>query len=97
MTSPCVRSGFCCKRAPCGHGEVTSPTNPSCRFLEVEREIQGVPLYRCGIYKEITAKPGWEFSPAFGAGCSSTLFNEDRDRVLHVLRAEEGRPQRPSQ
>ena len=23
-----------------------------------------------------------DFSPAFGAGCGSTLFNEDREKVL---------------
>jgi hypothetical protein len=72
--------------APCGHGEVTSPDDSACKFLEVEREVRGVPLYRCGKYEEIQKSPFAKLSPAFGAGCSSTLFNEDRDRVLVALR-----------
>ena len=82
----CVRSGFCCKQAPCSAGEVTSPTNRACRFLEVERELEpGVPLYRCGKHAEIVAKPGYKLLPMFGSGCSSDLFNEERDRILRVM------------
>jgi len=42
--------------------------------------------YTCGIAEEIMTKPGWELSPAFGAGCSSTLFNADRDRIIRLAR-----------
>jgi hypothetical protein len=82
----CVGSGFCCKVAPCGFGEVTSPSDPACKHLEVDRHVRDVPIYRCGRYEFIKTQPGWELSPAFGAGCSSTVFNEDRDRVVRVLR-----------
>lgn len=44
------------------------------------------PRYRCGIYAAIAAEPGAEFEPAFGAGCSSPLFNTDRDAILVELR-----------
>lgn len=79
---PCVRSGFCCKQAPCSAGEVTSETDQACKFLEVDREVQGVLIYRCGKHEEITARPGYGMLPMFGSGCSSTLFNEGRQRVL---------------
>jgi hypothetical protein len=81
-----VRSGYCCKVRPCGFGEATSESDRACKYLEVEREVLGVPIYRCGRYEYIKAQPGWELSPAFGAGCSSTLFNTDRDRVIRVLK-----------
>lgn len=79
---PCVRSGFCCKQAPCSAGEVTSEADQACKFLEVERETQGVPIYRCGKHAEIVARPGYGLLPMFGSGCSSTLFNESRRRIL---------------
>jgi hypothetical protein len=42
--------------------------------------------HTCGIAAEIMTKPGWELSPAFGAGCSSTLFNADRDRIINLTK-----------
>jgi hypothetical protein len=83
--SPCVRSGYCCRVRPCGLGKAEEESS-ACRYLEVERRVEGVPIYRCGRYEEIRAQPGWELSPAFGAGCSSTLFNEDRERVIRALK-----------
>jgi hypothetical protein len=87
-THPCVRSGYCCKVAPCSHGEVTSADEPACRFLEVEREVADVPIYRCGKYEEIKGTPFADFSPAFGGGCSSPMFNEARNQVILALARE---------
>lgn len=78
---PCVRSGFCCKKRPCQFGEVTSPTNLACRFLE-QLPGEGHPRYACGRYDYIIQQPGWEWNPAFGAGCCSPLFNTDRELIL---------------
>jgi hypothetical protein len=61
---------------------VTSETDPACRFLEVARVVEGVTIYRCGKYEEIKDAPFAHLSPAFGAGCSSTLFNPARNAVL---------------
>jgi hypothetical protein len=47
---------------------------------------KGVPAYACGLYDEIRDKPGAHLSPAFGAGCCSDLFNDDRERVLRAVR-----------
>jgi hypothetical protein len=44
-TMPCVRSGFCCKGAPCTYGEAVEGGNAS-RFLEVETDLgDGVVQY----------------------------------------------------
>jgi hypothetical protein len=86
--SPCVKSGQCCKKAPCQFGEVTSPTNSSCRFLEVETTVtdgkETAEIHRCGRYEFIVKQPGHEFSPAFGAGCCQPMFNENRQTILRI-------------
>lgn len=83
----CVGSGFCCKVAPCRFGEADRVTGACVHLEERPDEGLGVVRYRCGLYEFIRGQPGAELSPAFGAGCSSTLFNEDRDRVLVALRS----------
>jgi hypothetical protein len=87
---PCVRSGYCCTKAPCPYGEVKSPTDHSCRFLEPGDEIApGIQTFRCGQFEWIMAnvpERDWKISPAFGAGCSSTLFNTARDAIVGVLK-----------
>lgn len=81
----CVGSGFCCKTAPCFFGQTNGVTT-ACVHLELWTPTElDVPRYRCGIYEIIRRQPGAELSPAFGAGCSSVLFNVDRDRVLVAL------------
>jgi len=89
---PCVRSGYCCKKRPCDFGEVKGPDDPSCKFLEVEEEIApGVFRHRCGRYNwilENVPERVWRFmTPAFGGGCSSPLFNTDRNAVIAAMRA----------
>jgi len=81
--SACVRSGFCCKRAPCPYG--TAGLDGACIHL-VPDPASSAGQYLCERYDWIRKQPGAEWSPAFGAGCSSTLFNEDRDRVILRLR-----------
>lgn len=86
MTRQCVRSGFCCKQAPCAFGEWDA-VKRQCRHLEIDREIApGVVTHRCGIYAEISGKPGAEISPAFGAGCCSPMFNENRSAIIRVTK-----------
>jgi hypothetical protein len=83
---PCVGSGMCCKRRPCGYGEPDE--TGGCRFLVTwEDDDLDVERYRCGKYDEIKEQPGADFSPAFGAGCCQPLFNERRDEILVALRA----------
>ena len=77
----CVRSGFCCKQRPCPFGKPTSEDNLACIYLGGDKPGN----YFCEKYDEIQAgMPDnmADFSPAFGGGCSSPMFNEDRDKVL---------------
>ncbi len=82
----CVGSGFCCKRAPCGFGEWDAERH-QCAYLEVWDQTETkTTRYRCGRYEYISQQSGAHLSPAFGAGCSSSLFNEERDAILVELR-----------
>lgn len=84
--SQCVRSGFCCKQAPCGFGTWDADRR-QCKHLEVEAEIApGVFVHRCGIYDQIKDQPGADVSPAFGAGCCSPLFNTARSRIIRLTK-----------
>ena len=76
--SPCMRSGFCCKQAPCPFGEWDAAKS-QCRFLEGDTPGG----YACGKYDEILGQQGAELCPAFGAGCGSPL-NTDR-RIVQLL------------
>ena len=85
--NPCVGSGFCCKSAPCPFGKRTSVTDPSCAYLvQIQVQEGNHPRYTCGIYEYIITQPGWETAPAFGAGCCSALFNEDRSAIIRDIR-----------
>lgn len=84
MTAPgaCVRSGFCCKSAPCPFGR-WNYSLAQCEHLEGDRPGR----YSCGIHDEIIGQPGAEFVPAFGGGCCSPL-NTDR-RIVQLQEAGE--------
>jgi hypothetical protein len=96
MTSPlplypgarmCVGSGFCCKKTVCAFGERIDAKNPSCKHLkEIEQENGKHPRYTCGIYDYIVSQTGWEFNPAFGAGCCMPLFNADREAIIRDIK-----------
>lgn len=76
----CVRSGHCCKAAPCPFGE-WNEAKTQCAHLEGDRPGR----YACGIYDRIVDEAGSaEFGPAFGAGCCQPM-NTDR-RVVHLER-----------
>lgn len=79
-----MRSGHCCKQAPCPFG-TWDPIKKQCAHLIVDRVLApGVEQHACGIYAEIVGKPGAEISPAFGAGCCQPLFNEARSKIISV-------------
>ena len=71
----CLRSGYCCKQAPCPYGK-WDESKHQCVYLEGDRPGE----YRCGIHSQIVQDPRSRISPAFGAGCSSSL-NEDRQNL----------------
>lgn len=85
----CVGSGFCCKQRPCPYGEAAPDTGWCIHLAPWEGDDLGVPRYRCGRYEYIKTQRGWEYIPAFGAGCSSAI-NTDRDLVVLALRRRDG-------
>ena len=72
----CVQCGYCCKVAICPFGEWDGSRH-RCRFLTATN--------LCSRYDEIKATPSSEFSPAFGAGCSSSLFNMTRENKIKEM------------
>ena len=80
----CVQSGFCCSKSPCGYGESTSDDDPACKYLSEPNKIG---QQFCGRYEWIVENvPGYEFYPAFGAGCCMPMFNEKRTNILQKLK-----------
>lgn len=77
-STPCLRSGFCCKQGVCPFGRWDA-AKKQCAFLEGDRPGS----YQCGKYAEIIAHPESEFSPAFGAGCCSSM-NADRLKIKNI-------------
>ena len=76
MTSACIRSGFCCQQGVCPFGK-WDEVKHQCAYLEGDAPGS----FACGIYDEIIKHPDAAFSPAFGAGCGSSL-NPVRVRML---------------
>ncbi len=76
----CVRSGFCCKQAPCGFGEWNAAKT---QCMHLGTGVDG--RYQCGIAEEIVKDSSWVVSPAFGAGCCSPM-NSDRQRIIRENR-----------
>jgi hypothetical protein len=66
--SPCVRSGYCCRVAACPFGWYSHRAK-RCVYLGGPR----AGYHWCMIHAWIRTQRGAEFSPAFEAGCSSTL------------------------
>ena len=79
---PCVRSGFCCKQGICPYGEWDEKAH-QCKFLQEDDPELGT--HFCGKYEEIKKIEKDHRNKMFGCGCSSPLFNNDRDKVIKKL------------
>ena len=84
MAGACVGSGFCCKQAPCPFGQWDAEKH-QCSYLVLSHHIDTHAVYRCGKYEEILKQPFSDVSPAFGAGCCSPLFNEERSNIRQAM------------
>ena len=73
----CIQCGFCCKVGPCAFGKWDYRLK-RCRYLTEDN--------LCAKYDEIKDLPSARLSPAFGAGCSSSLFNEDREKKMKEIK-----------
>lgn len=76
--SACVRSGMCCKKAPCPFGEVDVELG-YCKFLEFDKDN----IAKCLNYDEIIKDPTSNFSPAFGYGCCMSIGNTARIDIIY--------------
>jgi len=80
---PCMKSGFCCTKAPCAYGEWNEEKS-ACKYLLPPNDIG---QRDCGRYEWIINNvAGWEFYPAFGGGCCMPLFNEMREKVIENIK-----------
>jgi hypothetical protein len=76
--SPCVGSGHCCLTAQCALGAIRYGRHPVCPGLFEEGD-----RYRCRLVIEDAAVAR---DLAVGAGCSSTLFNVRREKILRKFK-----------
>jgi len=86
---PCVQCGYCCRIRPCVYGTKNQlhPVSESCIYLL--RNIgptSRIQTYFCGMWETIKELEKDAKFPMCGSGCSSTLFNPMRDRVLQVIK-----------
>jgi hypothetical protein len=80
---PCMKSGFCCTTAPCAYGEFNEERT-ACKHLQAPNDIG---QRDCGRYEWIKENvPGYEFYPAFGAGCCMPMFNAMREKVIENIK-----------
>jgi hypothetical protein len=82
LNNDCVQCGHCCRVSTCAFG----------KWDEVEHQcVHLTEDTKCGIYNKIKLSSNWEINPAFGFGCSSTMFNQDREIKLRFRRLSETR------
>jgi heterodisulfide reductase subunit C len=86
----CVQCGYCCKQGPCEHGRAHNFHSPflnhpkACIYLR--HDDDNLSTFRCVIWNAIKEREKNARFPMCGSGCSSTLFNEHRHRVLQEIR-----------
>jgi hypothetical protein len=79
----CVQSGYCCTVTPCKYGH-QRPDQSECLYLAPP--IPDTGQRYCEIVTVIRFLERNALHPMVGGGCSSTLFNADRDRVIEKLK-----------
>lgn len=78
----CVQSGYCCTQRPCQYG-ISKPGQQECLYLAPPTADTGQRY--CEIATVIRFLEQYEKYPMLGSGCSSTLFNQARNRVIKKL------------
>lgn len=79
LIKPCVKSGFCCTKSPCGYGEWNEEKS-ACKYLDKPNNLGQKICLRYDWIKENAIN--WEVYPAFGGGCCMPLFNDMRNNVI---------------
>lgn len=82
--TPCIKSGFCCTKAPCEYGEWNEDKS-ACKHLLPPNDLG---QRGCGRFEWIkTNVPNWEMYPAFGAGCCMPIGNNFRQDIIKKFQA----------
>lgn len=81
----CFRCGECCRASACGFGSYDHAAQ-RCEYLVPTKIHPNFVEYGCAIHDEIVKDPTSVCSPAFGAGCCRTLFNEPRAKIMAALK-----------
>ena len=84
----CVRCGYCCRKSMCGLAYhfgrhhlldmLEADPNAVCPYLKGDKPGE----HWCQLIRE---DPSLKDHVAIGGGCSSTLFNDDREAALNHL------------
>lgn len=81
---PCMKSGFCCTKAPCAYGEFNEQKT-SCKYLSEPNDIGQRDCLR---YEWIIENVhNWKSYPAFGAGCCMPLGNTARQKIIENIKS----------
>lgn len=80
---PCVKSGFCCTKSPCGYGE-WNENKSACKYLSEPNELHQQLCLRYDWIKENVVD--WEMYPAFGGGCCMPIGNQMRENVIKNIK-----------
>lgn len=79
---PCLKSGFCCTKAPCEFGEWNEDKS-ACKYLTEPNDIG---QRDCGRFEWIVENaPNYKLYPAFGAGCCSPIGNMMRNKIGETI------------
>ena len=83
--NPCVGCGYCCRKRPCGVAQMKGDMEDNgkgeyrCTKLQWD-DLQG--RYVCGYLLDPKTRH-YATDLYIGVGCSSTLFNQDREIIPH--------------
>jgi hypothetical protein len=82
---PCVGCSYCCKVAPCIPGFLVYGPGKPCGALRWDARGG---RYLCGVVLDEPERTRDKLKEqmAIGAGCSSPLFNEERERMIQMTR-----------
>jgi hypothetical protein len=79
---PCMKSGFCCIKAPCAYGE-WNENKSACKHLTEPNDLG---QRDCMKYEWIIENvPTYMYHPAFGTGCSSAIGNLRRMKIIKEI------------
>jgi len=74
----CLRSGFCCKKVPCGHAVARGHTKGPCPLLRGDKPGN----YSCGLVDDGEIRPDDIYA---ATGCCSNMNTDRHQAVANVM------------